>query len=383
MMRSSSLAVFACLSKVCAPPPAGKGGSLPSTGGSAPTYTISDGQVRVGGVSDQDTTELVFGTSSGFDLERQTIDSKIKANRAIASHLATDKEFQTWVDKNGPRAAANLNGMARALKSFAAEVPAFRSALTSIVEKRDSSVTWMSAALIATVDEVGEAMRKAYGIPSLTNSDVMARIIVRPMIDAWAGSSTTNESVFAQIAAASVHKVSMSGYKKAFPADLADAKESLKDGYTFDPWVHEAVIRAEYAATQQWFADKGIKSITVFRGMRDIRGDLEAGDVVKVGGNPLSSWTTTRTMAQQFAVLDGTSSPSRVSGNLVIAMEVPVSSIQSIPLTGRGCLIETEVVLIGKPATALVTDTSATLERLIQGKKSDTMNGMADSGLSS
>lgn len=36
MMRSSSLAVFACLSKVCAPPPVGRGGSSPS-GVASPT----------------------------------------------------------------------------------------------------------------------------------------------------------------------------------------------------------------------------------------------------------------------------------------------------------------------------------------------------------
>jgi hypothetical protein len=64
-------------------------------------------------------------------------------------------------------------------------------------------------------------------------------------------------------------------------------------------------------------------------------------------------------------------------------MEVPVSAIQSIPLTGRGCLVETEVVVIGKPATALVTDTSDTLAALIKQTNADTMNGMVNSGLSS
>lgn len=397
-LLTTSATVFACLSKVCAPPPVGQGGSLKTTGGKAPAHEVVGGRVRLndlgrvdrgetpdglGGTRVEDSTELVFGTSSPFELESMTIDTKIKANRAVSSSLAKDREFSSWVESNKGRAVADFSGMARMLKNYGREVPDFRRHLADIVTRRDPSEASFSAHLIATVDEVGEAMRRAFNNPDITNSEAIARIVVRPMIDAWAESATTDESAPFQIAAAAVHKVPITGYKKSFPDDFADAKESMKGGYALEQWMHEALVRAEYAATQQWFKDRGIKSLVLYRGMRDVRGDLEAGDVAKVDANPLSSWTTTRSMAQQFAVLDGTSSVRSVSDNLVIAMEVPVSAIQSIPFTGRGCLVETEVVVIGKPATALVTDTSDTLAALIKQTNADTMNGMADSGLAS
>lgn len=384
---SDSRSVFACLSKVCAPPPVGKGGSIKTTGGTVPVHRMVDGRVTLAsvgrvdkgttpdglkGLRVEDSTELVFGTSDFDDLEDQARDTKVRANRAVALNLAKDKEFSSWVEKNSNLAASSLKGMPRALTIAEADIIGLRPVLKEIVSKRDPYVG-NSARLLATVDEIGDAMRQVLGDSSITNSEALARIIVRPMIDAWAGSATTNESVFSQIAAAAVHKAPITAYKKAFAENFAQAKESLKDGYTHEQWVHEALVRAEYAATQQWFADRGIKSLVVYRGMRDVRGDLKAGDEVKVTANPLSSWTTTRSMAEQFAVLDGTSRLSEVSDNLVIAMEVPVSAIQSIPLTGRGCLVETEVVVIGKPATALVTDTSDTLAVLIEERKRATV----------
>jgi hypothetical protein len=399
LTASASAVVFACLSKVCAPPPVGKGGSIKTTGGTVPVHRMVDGRVTLAsvgrvdkgttpdglkGLRVEDSTELVFGTSDLSALEGQARNTKVMANRAVASNLAKDKEFSSWVENYSSRniAAANLDGMPTALTIAEADIIGLRSALKEIVSKRDPYISG-SARHFATINEIGDAMRQVLGDSSITNSEALALIVVRPMIDAWAGSATTNESVFSQIAAAAVHKAPITAYKKAFAGDFASAKESMKYGYTHEQWVHDALVRAEYAATQQWFADRGIKSLVLYRGMRDVRGDLKAGDEVKVTANPLSSWTTTRSMAEQFAVLDGTSRLSEVSDNLVIAMEVPVSAIQSIPLTGRGCLVETEVVVIGKPATALVTDTSDTLAALIKQTNADTMNGMVNSGLSS
>jgi hypothetical protein len=46
------------------------------------------------------------------------------------------------------------------------------------------------------------------------------------------------------------------------------------------------------------------------------------------------------------------------STGLTFAMEVPVEMIQSVPVTGRGCLNEYEAVVIGYPSEMLVVNVS-------------------------
>jgi hypothetical protein len=124
-----------------------------------------------------------------------------------------------------------------------------------------------------------------------------------------------------------------------------------------------AFLQAQYDATQQYLADKGIKSVTVFRGMRfDSREDFEkAGfdhytqdeysnhpDDEKVAQGsaivrqrPLSSWSVSRKIAVDFAGEDGL--------GVVIKTRVPSSHIVSTPLTGLGCAQESEVVVMDDP----------------------------------
>jgi hypothetical protein len=58
-----------------------------------------------------------------------------------------------------------------------------------------------------------------------------------------------------------------------------------------------AFTRAEYANTQQWFADKGIKEVAVFRGMKVTGGDPK---IVTLNGQPLSSFSTSVRTAALF-----------------------------------------------------------------------------------
>ena len=124
-----------------------------------------------------------------------------------------------------------------------------------------------------------------------------------------------------------------------------------------------AFLQAQYDATQQYLADKGIKSVTVFRGMRfDSKSELEkAGfdhytqddysnhpDDEKVAQGsaivrqrPLSSWSVSRKIAVDFAGEEGL--------GVVMKTRVPSSHIVSTPLTGFGCAQESEVVVMDDP----------------------------------
>lgn len=355
-MITSSVSVFACLSKVCAPPPAGKGGSLPSTGGAVPAHDLqktvtSSGRegllVFVKPVArgeSETSTKAVFGDQVTF-----AVGAKIEANNAVASRLAQDHEFRSWVSKVRDSSLVDNEGMIRVANYFKAKSANFMDTLDEIVRERDRTIpSGVRTFFVAKGGELAEAFRRMHGeadkYRSMSDEDVLAHMVGRVIIDSWARSSTHHESYSSQMAASSVHKTPATSLK-SFDRDAFKAW-SKKSSDTIPQWLHEAVIRAEYDATQQFFKDRGIKRLVLYRGMTGVAEGVVPSDTVKVKSFPLSSWSTQRNMAARFAAFS--------KGSVVLAMEVPVSMVQSTPFTGRGCLGEYEVVLINKTSTALV-----------------------------
>lgn len=64
------------------------------------------------------------------------------------------------------------------------------------------------------------------------------------------------------------------------------------------------------------------------------------GDAVLVTTNPLTSFSRSRDIALTFA------EDSRIDGR-VLWLEVPASKVFSLPISGSGCYLEKEVVLLG------------------------------------
>lgn len=95
-----------------------------------------------------------------------------------------------------------------------------------------------------------------------------------------------------------------------------------------------AYTRAEYANTQKWFADKGIKEVAVFRGMKN--SSNTAPTLMTLNGQPLSSFSTSLSVAQRF-------------GSHIHMAVFPVSQVVGSCKTGRGCFSERELVVMGKP----------------------------------
>jgi hypothetical protein len=111
--------------------------------------------------------------------------------------------------------------------------------------------------------------------------------------------------------------------------------------------------------TQSFLKRLGIKEVTLYRGIGSSDTAVQKGSEIEVAANPLSSWTTDKGTAKFFA--DGAtrwadSNGGRKVDGLVIEMTVPASAIQSVPSTGRGCLMEFEAVLNGLSGTATILD---------------------------
>jgi hypothetical protein len=104
-------------------------------------------------------------------------------------------------------------------------------------------------------------------------------------------------------------------------------------------------LKAQYAQTQEYLKKKGIKKLTVYRGFND----AEFENSINGGGDypgrgttdaelelrPMSSFSVDPSTAQSF-------------GQLVIECTIDAEDIIALPLTGSGCLNESEVIVLGK-----------------------------------
>lgn len=165
-------------------------------------------------------------------------------------------------------------------------------------------------------------------------------------VGAWATSSTHDE----------VSVGMQNAVQSAFGLTDAWAVPSWEDSDEFNSgakrkWLTECA-RAQYEFTQETLKDAGVDSLVVFRGTRNLSGNvpvswsatdrparrsMESG--IKVRTSPLSSWSVYESDAQQF----GIGSP----GGVITRMVVPRERIFSTPLTGFGCLNENEIVVLG------------------------------------
>lgn len=137
-------------------------------------------------------------------------------------------------------------------------------------------------------------------------------------------------------------------------ADDLFLQEGEPPAGTFARTRARAVLRAQYDATQRWFADRDITEIAVSRGMKWEAGQqaptwvpATKGDTVdgQVPLNALSSFSTREDVASFFAdreLFEDTVSV-RIHGT------VPVSRIVATPRTGIGCLAEAELVVLDGP----------------------------------
>lgn len=163
------------------------------------------------------------------------------------------------------------------------------------------------------------------------------------LVKVWATSSANNnpESIALQLAAKDEFNLKGT-YQKYGIEEVSKAKEILsKNGDAY-----KSFLRAQYDNTQILLKEKGISKVTLFRGvLEDESVGSYIGNAVEIRNmvlQPISSFSTDHEIAIQFA----TDKEYKQIGR-IIAIDTPREAILSTPLTGLGCLNESEFVVLG------------------------------------
>lgn len=102
-----------------------------------------------------------------------------------------------------------------------------------------------------------------------------------------------------------------------------------------------AYSRAEYNNTQAWLKSKGIKEVTVYRGMSVPETSSMPRSDREVTMQPASSWTTSLETAKSFM------REQHGTDSVLLRARIPSTRILSTCVTGRGCLTEAEIIVLG------------------------------------
>jgi hypothetical protein len=298
----------------------------------------------------------------------QRVRAKVEVNRRIAEHLVKDPQFQKGLkdlldmrmgdDLLSPyatspkdmlvdliRGAINkaLRQQARPASYLVEDGATVRELITSLSEGNFDPVWY---------EDLGDNELKGKSA-----EEIVTQLLVRQFVDGWAATSNDSDprSISKQMAAGEMYGIDYEEFYKNYrhkgskvdTSILDDARRQLEQNRDL---LH-ALTRAEYNATQEMLREAGIKTVTVYRGVQldpSKQTIPPTGSVVESWANPLSSWTTDLgTASGQFGRSVG------VAKGVTFAMEVPVEMIQATTATGRGCLHEYEVILIGHPSEML------------------------------
>ncbi len=182
-----------------------------------------------------------------------------------------------------------------------------------------------------------------YTHPSPEAEKALKEVAVRHLVSAWATSSNNNYPL-----SLAMQDAAQKLFKTDWAVSWTDNEAKRSPIYTpstehSDNKVLRSFLLAQYNATQQYFASKGIKKVTLFRGMGsmpmvfDVDSPSES-QTAELLMRPLSAWSTNFSEANAFAVREG-------KDGILIKATFDVKDILSIPLTGVGCSEEFEVVV--------------------------------------
>lgn len=178
-------------------------------------------------------------------------------------------------------------------------------------------------------------------------------VAVQGIVDAWAGSSGDSDPVpvgiqqaIQKVLAEQVPELAQASKSHLgnYSGGSSTNKYETEDMVANHPVVH-AVVKAQYAATQEYFKKRGITELVLHRGYSQ-KAPVENTDDATLVLQPASSFSFDRDTADSFAM-------GAIGRNKGIAtIRVPVARVFSTPITGIGCLSEQEVVVLGGPIQA-------------------------------
>jgi hypothetical protein len=204
-------------------------------------------------------------------------------------------------------------------------------------------------------------VRYEVDLPDLTTEEGKAKVraysLTRRIVDAWANSSSSPQSLAFQMAASELAKslgldaTDFSGPKKYAKESWAKAQKMFKGQHD----VLMALAQSFYEETQKDFKARGVTVVSAARGldindrpkwMKEEEGKKGFGQQEIDGTmNPISSWSTDISEAGSFA---------RGPIAIIARWDIPAEKVFCTTFTGLGCLNEYELVSFGTPETLLV-----------------------------
>ena len=207
----------------------------------------------------------------------------------------------------------------------------------------DNTLTMEEArALIAKMNDENEEIDEYYSHMELfADSHEAKKDAVSLLVGAWASTSNDDSplSLAIQESIKSLFDMQMaSEWAKTRSAETEVRAKELKKKYKD---ILEAFAQAQYDATQKYFRDRGITEVQVYRGVYGVQGSERPSDTkgqVMVKTRPISSWSTSQDIAEEFA--EGKDA-------VLYTAVFPIENIFATPFTGVGCLSEEEFVMLG------------------------------------
>jgi hypothetical protein len=201
---------------------------------------------------------------------------------------------------------------------------------------------------IQTLAQEHPAMRGFYGEFTVVGTSDSKRMytesLISNMIHNWALNSNDRniDSLAIQESAKTLF-----GLTDVAPWDMDDDdKKAVETKVSLHGDTYQMFLRAQYDATQGFFAEQGVKTLKLFRGFTS-KFKVETG-YTDTTLRPLSSFSTKESQAAEFAL------PDNYDYGYLVEMMVPVEDILAIPGLGFGCYEENEVVVLGGKKSAWV-----------------------------
>lgn len=336
-----SSTAFACYSKVCAPPPAGKGGSermggrLPSAAGRANAEKLYNGAGALVQEWASRSADDRVPDRSGAATARGLL--KSDAGRKVLAKILDCKPGDECDDVL-LREDVVYQVAARAKSLTDVEDLPVREVLQAFIDLAPSDPR--------RVRDYLDYLGISSDIKDVSPETLLAHMVVVDGLYEWSQDSWgTTFTLPMQTAVNRRYEGGDWGYlDDAEYEHLSDTSRS-SSGYETAVQLADAIQQEEYRQTQSVIRSilgPKAKTVTLYRGVRgNHKGSV--GDEVQVAMNPLSSWSFSKDKASQFADRNG-----------LLAMNVPIEMIQSIGHFGRGEYGEGEVVVIGHPSRAKV-----------------------------
>lgn len=191
----------------------------------------------------------------------------------------------------------------------------------------------------------GEVFWELQGTPGAEK--IVREAATARLVSQWAETSNNGHAVSLAMQEVAAKEF---GIENHAPWEMNEETRALVDKYTAEgEKVYSSFLRAQYDATQNYLADRGVESITVFRGMRDLPAatvaEATSAKNVDMSFRPLTSFSLNDEVAAGFA--GGADRGNASDDALILKAQIPVEKILSIPVTGIGCLLEEEAVILG------------------------------------